>query len=104
MIRLIPIAATVVLAACVQEIEPGERVLPAEVTALLLPGVPDTVAVQNGDGCYIISNQITEPRQGYFLRDPATQEPLCFDRSGERIPYVPPEPVPAPELAADPAT
>ena len=62
MTRFLPIAAVVGLAACEpMPIEPGTRVLPAEVQALLLPGVPDTVAIQDGQGCYIISNEITSP-------------------------------------------
>lgn len=101
MMRFIPLAALVAAAACEpMVVEPGTRVLPAEVTALLLPGVPDTVAVQNAQGCYIISNQITEPRQGYFLRDAATNEPLCYDRDGMRIPYVAPAPAPVVEEEA----
>lgn len=102
MTRFLPIAAVLGLAACEpMPIEPGTRVLPAEVQALLLPGVPDTVAIQDGQGCYIISNEITTPRQGYFLRDTATNEPLCYDREGMRIPYVAPA---APEPVEEAAT
>lgn len=102
MTRFLPLVAVVGLAACEpMPIEPGTRVLPAEVQALLLPGVPDTVAIQDGQGCYIISNEITAPRQGYFLRDAVTNEPLCYDREGMRIPYVAPvvAEVPAEEAA-----
>ncbi len=98
--RLIPVIALVGLVACEpMPVDVSDRVLPAEVQAYLLPGQPQTLIVQNSAGCYLISNETTEPRSGYFLRDQSTNEPLCYDRDGMRIPYVAPAPE-APEAAS----
>ena len=72
---------------------PPERVLPAAVRAALLPGVPDSIVVEDGRGCYLVSNVITEPRQGYLVRD-ASGEPLCYDDAGNRIPRPTPQVMP----------
>ncbi len=64
---------------------PPARVLPAAVRAALLPGVPESIVVEDGRGCYLVSNVVTEPRQGYLVTD-AGGQPLCYDDTGTRIP------------------
>ncbi len=83
--------AAVGLAACEpMPVDISERVLPAEVQSYLIEGQPASTVVQDGLGCYLVVNQITDPPQGYFLRDRRTGEPLCYDAEGQRIPYVAP--------------
>lgn len=105
MLRYLPIPAIAVLAACEpMPVDISERVLPAEVRSYLLPGQPESIVVQNGQGCYLISNELSASRTGYFLRDRSTNEPLCYDAEGMRIPYVAPEaPAPAVDPAEEPA-
>lgn len=97
MYRLIPLTTLALVAACEEFDVPGEepqpRVLPAEVRSYLLPGQPESIVVQNPAGCYLISVELTEPRSGYYLRDRATNEPLCYNAEGQRVPFVPPAPV-----------
>lgn len=94
---LIPFVALSLVAACEEfeapDAEPEVRVLPAEVRSYLLPGQPESIVIQNPAGCYLISVELTEPRSGYYLRDRATDEPLCYGPDGLRIPFVPPVPV-----------
>ena len=93
MTRLLLLAPLMLVTACAEGaiVLPGQepaapepRVLPAEVQAAMLPGVPDSIVVQSGTGCYIVSNEITDPREGYLLRDAAGQA-LCYDDGGNRI-------------------
>ena len=90
---MLPFAVLPFLAACElppdPNLEPEERVLPAEVRSYLLPGQPESIVVQDPDGCYLISVELTEPRSGYYLRDRLTDEPLCYGRDGVRTPFVP---------------
>ena len=96
MLRYITLAAIPLIAACEpMPVDISERVLPAEVRSYLLPGQPESIVVQNREGCYLISNELSESRTGYFLRDRQTNEPLCYDGDGMRIPYVAPAPVAA---------
>ena len=50
--------------------------LPPQVLAALPAGVPPTVAVRNGDGCYLLSVEVTDPPSGYPLTD-AAGNPIC---------------------------
>lgn len=59
--------------------EPGPQVpepLPPAVVAALPPGVPASVVLQNTDGCYLYSVEVTDPPSGYPLRD-ASGAPIC---------------------------
>ena len=53
------------------ELPPGPPPLPAAVQAALPPGVPASVVLQDGQGCYLYSIERTEPPSGYPLRDAA---------------------------------
>ncbi|WP_210528955.1 hypothetical protein [Rubellimicrobium arenae] len=59
--------------------------LPPQVVAALPPGVPQSVVVRNGDGCYLLSVEVTDPPSGYPLRD-AAGNPVC---DGSPVPVVP---------------
>ncbi|MBP1805023.1 hypothetical protein [Rubellimicrobium aerolatum] len=50
--------------------------LPPQVVAALPPGVPQSVVVRNGDGCYLVSVEVTVPPSGYPLED-AAGNPVC---------------------------
>lgn len=79
---------------------PPARVLPAAVRAALLPGVPDSIVVEDGLGCYLVSIELTEPRTGYLVND-ANGEPLCYDDLGNRVPRQIPPVLPPFEPAAE---
>ncbi|TNC52496.1 hypothetical protein FHG66_02890 [Rubellimicrobium rubrum] len=53
--------------------------LPPQVLAALPAGVPPSVAVRNGDGCYLLSIEVTDPPSGFPLTDAAGNQ-IC-DRS-----------------------
>lgn len=76
MIRNLPLLLLPLLAACEQSamnaamgVEPEVLVYPPAVIAALPPGVPPTVAFLGPDGCYAVGIEVTEPQQGYPLRD-----------------------------------
>ncbi len=83
MIRYLPLLLLPLLAACDEAAmnaamggEPEPVVVPAEVIAALPPGVPSSVAFLGPDGCYAVGIEVTEPQQGYPLRD-ANGLPVC---------------------------
>jgi hypothetical protein len=52
--------------------------VPAAVRAALPPGVPESVAIRNTDGCWLYSVEVTDPPSGFPLRDAAGNQ-LCGD-------------------------
>jgi hypothetical protein len=50
--------------------------LPPQVLAALPVGVPPSVAVRNGDGCYLLSIEVTDPPSGFPLTDAAGNQ-IC---------------------------
>ena len=83
MTRFLPLLLLPLLAACDDAamnaalgVEPEAVVYPPEVIAALPPGVPPSVAFLGPDGCYAVGIEVTEPQQGYPLRDAAGQ-PVC---------------------------
>lgn len=83
MIRFLPLLLLPFLAACDEAAmnaamrnEPEVVVTPPEVIAALPPGVPPSVAFLGPDGCYAVGIEVTDPQQGYPLRD-ASGQPVC---------------------------
>ena len=83
MIRYLPLILLPFLAACDETamnatmgVEPEAPVYPAAVLAALPPGVPPSVAFLGPDGCYAVGIELTDPQQGYPLRDVAGL-PVC---------------------------
>ncbi len=83
MIRFLPLLVLPLLAACdpaamnaAMGVEPEAPVYPAAVIAALPPGVPPSVAFLGPDGCWAVGIEVTDPQQGYPLRD-ATGQPVC---------------------------
>ena len=83
MIRYLPLLLLPLLAACDDAAmnaamggEPEVPVYPPAVIAALPAGVPPSVAFLGPDGCYAVGIEVTEPQQGYPLRD-ATGQPVC---------------------------
>ncbi|ADO42156.1 hypothetical protein [Ketogulonicigenium vulgare] len=79
---LISVAFLPLLAGCVviQPAVPREpEPLPANVAAALPAGAPESVVIQNSDGCYLYSVEVTTPPSGYPLRDGAGN-PICAAR------------------------
>jgi hypothetical protein len=50
---------------------PAPEPLPPQVLAALPAGVPPSVVQRSGDGCYLLSIEVTTPPSGYPLRDAA---------------------------------
>lgn len=48
---------------------PEPEPLPPNVLAALPPGVPSSVVMEDGNGCYLYSIERTDPPSGYPLRD-----------------------------------
>ncbi|MBM1280686.1 hypothetical protein JQU41_18345 [Ponticoccus sp. SC6-36] len=80
MVRILPIAAFALLAACdpsmmppvpgAEPPEPEVLTLPPEVAAVMPPGAPPTsVFVDDSTGCYLFSIEATDPPSGYYVRD-----------------------------------
>ncbi|WP_176559240.1 hypothetical protein [Rubellimicrobium roseum] len=72
---------------------PAPEPLPPEVLAALPAGVPPSVVLRNGDGCYLVSVEVTDPPSGYPLTDangtricdggvPAASVPQTVDLGG----------------------
>ena len=83
MIRYFTLLLLPVLAACddtamnaAMGVEPEAPVYPPAVIAALPTGVPPSVAFLGPDGCYAVGIEVTDPQQGYPLRD-ATGQPVC---------------------------
>lgn len=83
MIRYLPLLLLPLLAACdpaalnsAVGVEPDAPVYPPEVIAALPAGVPPSVAFLGPDGCYAVGIEVTDPQQGYPLRD-ANGQPVC---------------------------
>jgi hypothetical protein len=70
--------------------------LPPNVLAALPPGVPPSVVLEDGQGCYLYSIERTDPPSGYPLRDAAGNQ-VC--EGGAAPPVAPIETVAG--LAAD---
>lgn len=62
--------------------EPEVPVYPPEVIAALPPGAPPSVVIQNGDGCYLMSIEVTDPPSGFPLVDD-NGNPVCEDDPDE---------------------
>lgn len=71
--------------------------LPPQVVAALPAGVPQSVVVRNGDGCYLVSVEVTVPPSGYPLED-AAGNPICDGTLAASAPV--PAPIAAPITAA----
>lgn len=90
---------------------PEPEPLPPNVLAALPPGVPSSVVLEDGNGCYLYSIERTDPPSGYPLRDaqgnqvceggpaPVVVAGLAADVAGS-VPF-PEEPAPVPPAAAD---
>ena len=88
MLRYLPVAAFVMLAACdpsQMPVTPGMEPppppeppqLPPEVAAVMPPGTPaSTVFVEPSTGCYLFSIEVTDPPTGHYVRD-AAGNPIC---------------------------
>ncbi len=101
---LLALTACVEIGALIPQDEPEAppvRVLPPAVRAALLPGVPENIVIEDGRGCYLVSIEVTEPRQGYLVND-ASGAPLCYDDLGNRIPRSVPAVPDASAIAAVP--
>lgn len=55
---------------------PEEQPVPANVIAALPPGAPPSVAIRNGDGCWLFSVERTDPPSGFPLVDAAGNQ-IC---------------------------
>ncbi|HVG48124.1 MAG TPA: hypothetical protein VM899_08320 [Rubellimicrobium sp.] len=80
---------------------PAPAPLPPQVLAALPAGVPPTVVQRGGDGCYILTIEVTTPPSGYPLRD-ALGNPVC-DGSPMAAPAVAPAALPGVTAAVEPA-
>lgn len=95
MVRILPVFALALLAACdesmmplVQGAEPEPVVItmPPEVAAVMPPGAPPTsVFVEETSGCYLFSIEATDPPSGYYVRDSSGNR-IC---TGDAPPEVP---------------
>jgi hypothetical protein len=100
--RLLPVILLPLLAACadgavlppflggeapVAEPE-GPPPVPEAVVPYLPPNVPGTVVMQDANGCYLFSVEVTDPPSGFPVRDGAGN-PVC-----EGVAAAPPAPVP----------
>ena len=86
--RTLPLVLIPLLAACdpvalsglgipgVAPPEPEVPVYPPAVLNALPPGAPPSVVIQNADGCYLMSIEITDPPSGFPLRGPDGQQ-IC---------------------------
>lgn len=88
--RLLPFLILPLLAACDQaamtqfqtaigvEPPPPEEPapIPPEVAPYLPPGVPGTIVMQDANGCYVFSVEVTDPPSGFPVRD-AAGNPIC---------------------------
>jgi len=86
--RLLPLALLAFVAACTDVIvipgitpEPEPVVelppqLPVAVQSALPPGTPPNTVMQNADGCYLFSIEMTDPPSGFPVLD-AGGNPIC---------------------------
>ncbi|SHI82449.1 hypothetical protein [Wenxinia saemankumensis] len=74
---------------------PEPEPLPARVVAALPPGAPESTVFRSGDGCYLFSVEVTEPRTGYPVRDSAGN-PICDGDVPPAVASAPEAPVVAP--------
>jgi len=80
---------------------PAPEPLPPQVLAALPAGVPPSVVQRGGDGCYLLSIEVTTPPSGYPLRDAAGN--LVCDGGPLVASAVTPAPLPGVTAAAAPA-
>jgi len=53
------------------EVSPGPPPLPPAAAAVLPPGTPSSVVISDGQGCYLLAIEVTDPPSGIPLRDAA---------------------------------